>query len=435
MKGFKASRALLAAGAAVVLLAAGCGDDDNSTPIGTGALPTDDVTITFWWWGSDARNATTQKVIDLFEQKYPHIHVQGEPQDFANYFANVSTKFAAGDAPDVITMGGAYPKSYASDGNLLDFGKVKEDLKTDVFPDNLLTSATVDGKLYGVPTGGNAIAVLYNKKIFQDTGVAVPDDNTWSWDDFVATAKEIQSKAPEGIYGAEIRMFDMIGAYAGQQGGMYNDDGSLKVTADQLTPLFEMEKSLIGTGTAPADLYNQVLAADPPQTLFAKGKSAMLIGYSNQPSTYAPLIGSPVGLLRIPGESQAKQPGASVLPSQYYTINADTKYPRQAATFVNFLVNSPDAGKLILADRGLPASPEVLTAITPLLSPDDQVFAEFHAKNADKFGPSFVPPAWATDINKITQSVDSKLVAGQYTPAQAASEWVEEMKASRQRNS
>jgi len=399
-----------------------------------GPLPTDNVTLTFWWWGSQARATTTQKVIDLFQQQYPYIHIQGEPQDFANYFTNVSTKFAGGDAPDIITMGGAYPKSYASDGNLLDFGTVSSDLNTTVFPSGLLTSAQVDGKQYGVPTGGNAIAVLYNEDLFKSAGVAVPNDDTWSWADFVSTAKQIQSKLP-GTYGAETRLFDMIGAYSGQQGGLYNDDGSLKVTADQLTPLFQMEKDLIGTGAAPADLFNQELAVDPAQTLFAQGKSAMLIGYTNQVNTYAPLNKGTVKLLRLPGESTAKQPGSSLLPSQYYTINHDTKYPRQAATFVNFLVNSPDAGKLILADRGLPASPAVLQAITPLLNANDQIFAQFHQKNASKFGPSFVPPAWATDINKITQTIDSKVVSGQMTPSAAAAEWVKEMNDSKTKNS
>jgi multiple sugar transport system substrate-binding protein len=248
------------------------------------------------------------------------------------------------------------------------------------------------------------------------------------------TGDQIQSKLP-GTYGAETRIFDMIGAYAGQNEGVYRPDGSLAVSEATLTKLFQMEKDLIGRGEAPANLANQVLAATNAQTLFGQGKSAMLIGYSNQVNTYAPLIGKPVQLLLLPGESQAKQPGSSLLPSQYYTINADTKHARQAATFVNFLVNSPEAGELILADRGLPASPAVLQAITPLLNANDQIFANFHQKNASKFGPSFVPPSWATDINKITQTIDRKVVSGQLTPSAAATEWVKEMNDSKAKNS
>jgi multiple sugar transport system substrate-binding protein len=433
MKGFK-SRALLASGAAVLMLAAACTNGGTPAPTGPGPLPTDNVNLTFWWWGSAARAATTQQVITLFEQKYPFIHVQGEPQDFTNYFTNLSTQFAGGSAPDIITMGGAYPQSYGRDSNLLDLGTVSSDLDSSVFPANLLQSGAFGGKQYGVPTGGNAIAVLINPAIFQAAGVAIPNDDTWSWDDFANIAKQIQSKLP-GTYGAETRIYDMIGAYAGQNEGLYNTDGSLAVSEGTLTKLFQMEKDLIGTGEAPADLANQVLAATNAQTLFGQGKSAMLIGYSNQVNTYAPLIGKPVQLLRLPGESQAKHPGTALLPSQYYTINATTKYPRQAATFVNFLVNSPDAGKLILADRGLPASPAVLQAITPLLNANDQVFAAFQAKNSSKFGPSFNPPAWATDINKITQTVDSEVISGQLTPAAAATEWIKEMNDSKAKNS
>jgi exonuclease III len=67
----------------------------------------------------------------------------------------------------------------------------------------------------------------------------------------------------------------------------------------------------------------------------------MFFGYTNQLGTYADAAGNPadgtddVVLLRIPGESQFASPGTTLLPSQYYTVNAATKYPRQAALFVD----------------------------------------------------------------------------------------------------
>ena len=102
--------------------------------------------------------------------------------------------------------------------------------------------------------------------------------------------------------------------------------------------------------------------------------SAMFFGYTNQLGTYAEAAGNPAGgdedflLLRLPGETQFSSPGTTLLPSQYYTINQATEYPRQAATFVNFLVNATAAGEIILTDRGVPSNPEVLEHITPMLS-------------------------------------------------------------------
>ena len=434
MKGFK-KRALLATAAAVTLLAGAC-TSEPAAPQGPGPLPTDEVNLTFWWWGSQARAETTQKVIDLFQEKYPFIHVKGEPQDFANYFANLSTKFAANDAPDVITMGGAYVLSYAADGNLANLGELGSELNSGVFPSSILKASTYDGSVYGVPTGANAVALMANKAVFQQAGVALPNDDTWTWDDFADLAKKISDKAPDGVYGAEVRSYDLIGAYAGQREGLYDSAGNVVVTEGTLKDLWEMEKSMVANGAMPpADLTQQVMTVEAAQTLFGQGRSAMFFGYTNQLNTYATANKGDVVLLRIPGESQYQNPGMSLLPSQYYTINVDTPYKRQAALFVDFLVNSTDAGKLILADRGLPSSPAVRQAITPLLGANDQKVAAFIDKNNDKFGPSFVPPSWATDINRITQTIDSQVLFGQLTPAAAATEWIKQMKDSKAANS
>lgn len=439
MRGFIARRALLAAGAATaVLAAAACQSAPEAGEQGAGPMPTDPVQLTFWWWGSEARAQTTQKVIELFEEKYPYIDIEGQPQDFANYFTNLATRFASGDAPDIITMGGAYVLGHAADGNLLNLSEAT-DLNTSVFPESILMASTFEGNIYGVPTGANSIALMANPELFEEAGVDLPDDDSWTWEEFVDIANEISANTPDGVYGAEMRIYDLIGAYAGQQTPLYDAEGNITVTEATLTSMWEMERDLLeGGGMPPADLTFELMTVSPEQTLFGQGRAAMFFGYTNQLGTYATAAGNEAGgadddfvLLRIPGETQYRQPGMSLLPSQYYTINVDTAAPRQAALFVDFLVNSTEAGELILSDRGLPSSPAVREHITPLLGPYEQVVAEFISENNDNYGPSFVPPAWATQVNTITQTLDSQVLSGELTPAQAAEQWIEQMQASK----
>jgi len=441
VKGFKA-RALLATGAATTMLvAAACSSTPENSSEGPGPMPTDNVELTFWWWGSEARAQTTQEVIERFEEKYPYIDIVGQPQDFANYFTNLATRFAAGDAPDIITMGGAFVLGHAADGNLLNLSEAN-DLDSSVFPESILSASTYEGSIYGVPTGANSVAVMANPAIFEEAGVELPDDDSWTWDDFVDIANEISDNAPDGVYGAEMRAYDFIGAYAGQQSPLYDSEGNITVTEDTLTSMWEMEKSLLdGGGMPPADLTFELMTVSPEQTLFGQGRSAMFFGYTNQLGTYATAAGNDAGgsddfvLLRIPGETEFANPGMSLLPSQYYTINVDTPHARQAALFVDFLVNSTEAGELILCDRGLPSSPAVRAHITPLLGPYEQVVAEFISSNNDNYGPSFVPPSWATDVNTITQSIDSQVLSGALSPSEGAAEWLAQMEASKDANS
>jgi multiple sugar transport system substrate-binding protein len=435
VKGFKYTRrALLAASAAATLLVAACSNGGNE-PQGPGPMPTDDVTLEFWWWGNDARAATTQKVIDAFESEYPYIHIDGQTQVFDNYFANLATRVAGNDMPDVITMGGAFVLQYAEDGNLLNLSEAS-DLHSNVFPESILKSATVDGEVYGVPTGANAIGVFINPAIFKAAGVAIPNDNNWTWDDFVDIANEISDKSPDGTYGAEIRSYDMIGAYAGQRTPLYDTEGNLTVTKETLTDFWEFEKALLdGGGLPPADLFQQVRDATVEQTLFARNRSAMFIGYTNQLGAYATAAGVPpesadaFQMLRIPSETQYSSPGTTFLPSQYYTVNVDTDYPRQAALFVDFLVNSTKAGELILADRGVPSSPAVREHVAPLLVGYQKVIADFMTRINDLTGPAFLPPAWGTVLNEHTKFADDGVIGGTLSPSQAADEWLSRMKA------
>jgi multiple sugar transport system substrate-binding protein len=445
VKGFKTARtALLAGGVALAMVAAAACSNGGGSPIGGGALPTDNVTLTFWWWGDDARAATTQKIIDKFQAKYPFIHVDGESQTFDHYFDNLATQFAGNSAPDVITMGGSYVLSYAEGGNLLqlDDPALGNEMHINAFTPSILSASTVDNKVYGVPTGGNTIAVMVNPKVFAAAGVALPNDDTWTWQDFVSIANQITAQSPAGTYGAEVRTYDLLGAFAGQRTPLYDSAGNLTATADTLTAQFQLLKDLEdGHGLPPADLMAQVLTVPTAQTLFGQGRAGMFVGYTNQIGDYATAAGNPADgtddfqLLRLPSESQYAHPGQALLPSQYFTVNKATKYPRQSALLVDFLVNSNEAGELVLTNRGVPSNPQVAADIAPLLQGYDKTQAQFMSRVAPKLGPYVPPPAWATDVNSITQNLETAVESGTTTPADAAQQWLTQMAQSKTANS
>jgi multiple sugar transport system substrate-binding protein len=62
------------------------------------------------WWGNDDRAERTMKVIELFQEAYPDITVQGEPNGGAgDHFQILDTQLAANNAPDIIQFGGNWP--------------------------------------------------------------------------------------------------------------------------------------------------------------------------------------------------------------------------------------------------------------------------------------------------------------------------------------
>lgn len=422
-------RRIAALGLAGLLLALpGCGGDSG----GASDDPNAPVTLRFSWWGNQDRAALTQKAIDAFQAANPGITVKPEYGDFNGYFDKLATSVAANDAPDVITLGGAYPREYGDRGALLDLAEVKDTLKTDKIDQASLSNGNFDDKQYGVPTGVNAFGVVVNPKVFKAAGVALPDDSTWTWDDFQRIAGEIAKASPKGTYGAEDpTSADMLDLYARQRGeSLYTQDGKVGLSEGTLTDWFTMTTALRDAGaTPPAAVTSELVGQPAPeQSLMGRGLAGMQLDWTNQLGSLRKASGSELQLLRAPGEGAATKPGMWLQASQIYTISARTKHQEAAAKLVNFLVNDPAAGKITLANRGIPANSEVLAAVKPSLPKDEAASADFIAAIAPKVGPALIiGPTGSTESVKILERTNAEVLFNRQSPAQGAKRFLEEL--------
>ncbi|GAA3740222.1 extracellular solute-binding protein [Plantactinospora mayteni] len=414
----------VAVSATLLLSVAACGDSGgDSGP----------VELRFSWWGNNDRAQATQKVIDAFQAQNPDIKVSGSSADFNAYFDKLATEVAAGDAPDVITLGGAYPREYGDRGALLDLARVQNELRTDKIDAAALGNGRFEEKQYGVPTGVNTFAVVVNPAVFQKAGVPLPDDSTWTWDDFARIARDISAKSPKGTYGAaDPSSADMLDLYSRQRGeGLYTPDGKVAISRNTITEWWTTTVGLRDSGaTPPASVTTELEGQPAPeQTLMGRGLAGMQFDWSNQLGSLRKASGQPLELLRAPGESTQK-PGMWLQASQIYTVNARTEHPKEAAKFVDFLVNSAEAGKIILTDRGIPANSEVLSAVLPGLNPDQSAQAKFIEKVTPQVGPPLViGPTGSTDTRLILQRLNAEVLFDRKSPAEAADEFVKQVEA------
>jgi multiple sugar transport system substrate-binding protein len=422
-------RTVIGTAAVAALLLTGCSGGSGG---GDGGEASEDnpVTIRFSWWGSDTRAALTEEAIAGFEAMHPEINVEPEPSAFDGYFDRLATSTAAGDAPDVITLGGAYPLEYAARNALLPLSDVSEQLDTSKFDDAILSNATYEDNLYGLPTGANTISLVANPRIFEEAGVPLPDDDEWTWDEFVDISNEISANTPDGVFGYESQPDDMDRVYIAQRGEpMYSEDGKLDVNASTMEEYWEMIVELRDGGGMPsAELTSEVVAAAPEQTLMGQGRSAMVPAYSNQLATLAGASGDELVLLKFPGETEYERPGMTLLPSQYFTIGAGTEHPEESAMLIDYLLNSTEAGEIMLTDRGMPANADIRSAISDKLDASQQAELEFIDDVAAKAGEGLPPqPAGAGIHNDLTIRLESDVLFDRLSPAEAAQQWVDEL--------
>jgi multiple sugar transport system substrate-binding protein len=325
--------------------------------------------------------------------------------------------------PDIIQMDQAYIAEYGGRGALLDMSKVGTidfaPLKT------ALPAGTMDGKLYGISAGNTAYSLLANKTLFAKAGLGLPDDKTWTWDDYIALCTKLAKNSGGAFTGSNWYGGDQdLQIWLHQHGQqLYTDKAKLGFSADNVTSWFTMVKKLFESGGGPTpDQYTSDLGASVQQELFGVGKAAMAWHWNTQITALAQASGGDVVLLRPPSTAgSASKNGLYLKPSMYWSIGSQTKYPAQAGALINVFVNSTSAAKLQLTDRGVPVSAAVDKAITPLLPETDQQAVKYleDVKSEITWVPP-VPPKGTSTVAQVAQRHTQDVIFRRATPAAAA---------------
>jgi multiple sugar transport system substrate-binding protein len=423
-------RALAAVAIATTLLAASaCGGDSGGA---SSSADGGKVTLRFTWWGSDTRTKLTQQVIDAYQKDHPNVTIKGEFGEWSGYWDKLATTVAANDAPDIIQMDEKYLREYADRGALLDLKKA-QGLDTGKFEKDTLSAGEFDGGLYGLNAGINSFAVVANPAAFKTAGVAMPDDTTWTWDDFARIAAEITTKTGGKITGTGPIGTNEAGLnlWARQNGeSLWTQDGKLGVSPEKTTDFFKYVLKLRDMKAIPsAEAVSQDMNAPLDQSAMATGKLAMSFIWSNQLVAFSKASGQQLKLLRIPStDGRASDNGSYYKGSMFWSISSRSKHQKEAAEFVNYLANNNAAGDILLAERGVPPNTEIHSAVTPKLQPADAASAKFIQDIGKDLGdPSPAPPVGGGQVEKIIQRYTTEVLFGRQSPEQAAKAFLDEV--------
>lgn len=418
---------LSAAVAASVLALSGCAA--GGTPA---AEETGPVTIRFTWWGGDARQKATQKVIDAFQAENPNITVVGEYSDWNGYWDKLATQVAANDAPDIIQMDEKYVREYGDRGALLDLKKLTG-LDTSGIEGDTLKSGEVDGKLVGLVTGVATYCIAANPGVLAKAGVALPDDTTWTWDDYKKLGQQV-SGSGTGAAGVGVAYGDQdLYIWARQNGDrLYDDSGKVVIKPETLTSFWKhlLDLSTSGAGPKPSAIIENATAS-LNQTAIAKNEMGFAGVFSTQLTAYSGASGQELKLLRLPGESASKEPGAYYKPSMFWSVSSRSKHQKAAEKFLNYLTNSQTAGDIMLTERGIPANTKIREAISSKLDATDKAAIDFTDAIANDVRPAPpITPAGGSTILDILSRYTSDVLFERTTPEKAAQPFIDELSSS-----
>ena len=409
---------------ALSLLATGCGTSGGSGN-------NEEVTLRFAWWGNEYLNSQTEKVIDAFEAGHPNIKIESEPGEWASYWDKLATKTAANDAPDVIQMDQKYIAEYGGRGALLDLSK-QDGIDTSKLDKEGLASGQYDDAQYGISTGQNAYVIMANSKVFEAAGVPLPDDTKWTWDDFMATAAKISAAGDGKNYGAAYgtNEADLI-IWLRQHGeNLYSEDGKLDFETSTAASFWERLKEQRDLkASPPASVATEDAGAGLEESLFGTNRVGMAWWWTNQLGSLEATTGSSIKMLRAPSvDGSAAENGMYYKPSMFWSASSRSKHPEEVSTFINFLANSPEAGAILMTDRGVPTNSEIVESIKPTLKPADTTVVSFLKDlGPDIKGAPPIPPVGAGSVQNVIKRYTDEVLYDRLTPQAAADAFKKEV--------
>ncbi len=157
-----------------------------------GAFAQEKVTLRFFHkWPEEPYNTYFNDMVAKYEELNPHIDIVVNSAADQPYKTQIRVVMSSSTPPDIyFAWPGDYTANFVRAGRALDltdyfYGTEWEEL----FPESIVSSYKVDGRLYAIPIRLSAKFMLYNKEMFDKYGLSVPE----TWDEFLEVCEVLKS--------------------------------------------------------------------------------------------------------------------------------------------------------------------------------------------------------------------------------------------------
>lgn len=345
-------------------------------------FPSGAVALTMW--GTEPMTSF-QEVLKTYQAQYPTVTITYVQQDASGYEQKLVTAMAQGKGPDVFEINNLWVPEYngiMAPTAVLPAGSdavMTPQTMAASFPGVVSGDFVENGAVYASPLYLDALALYYNKDIFNTNGiVAAPA----TWDDFVTDVNRVKQITPAKtlvLSGAALggsqnvsHAADILSALMLQGGGRINggQNGTVRFDdrAAQALSFYAQFADPVGVN------YSWNNSFPDSRTAFIQGKTAMVIDYADFRSAIQkqnPFFN--FGVAPLPQLTGGAASDVATF-GRYagLAVGAQSQNKYVAWSFIKFLTLTPSVSSAYLAASGhLPA---LTSLIGQGLGGDDDVF-------------------------------------------------------------
>ncbi|RIX60566.1 extracellular solute-binding protein [Paenibacillus nanensis] len=338
-----------------------------SKPAAEESKAPEQVTLKFFTALADRSNGMgkiEQSIIDAYMQENPNVKIEVEALQDEPYKAKAKVYASTESLPDIIQSWGqpSFIKPLIDNGLLLELNPA--DFESSGFIPGSTDGFSQGGKLYGLPRNTDFLVLYYNKKLFDDNGIAVPATVS----ELTEVSKQFREKginpittnAMEGWslpiwfeYAAQRASGDFGKIDAVMNGeSAFSGDADFQAAAQSILDLAEADAFADGFLTADygtsRNLFGQGQAA-----MFVMGNwEAGLATDENFPEEFR----NNVGAIPYPSSDKGKASDLAAWFGGGYSISKNTKHPEEAVKFMQYFFKPENwAKQLWQTGSGTPA--------------------------------------------------------------------------------
>jgi oligogalacturonide transport system substrate-binding protein len=252
--------------------------------------------------------------------------------------------------------------SLSPDGDgFYDLGRLTDTLDLSGFDDDVLSFGRMNGKLNAVTVSVSGRGLFYNSESYRKCGAAYPE----TWSDLLALGSTMGEK---GCYPLDLDIqsggtaWYLAVVYVQQQTGreFVTMDGELGCTEEDVNTALGFYKQLEDSGvirTVRERIDEDGSSALYQSPAFIDGSVAGVLEWGSSVGKYEMVL--PEGVLEA-GPLLRSEDGCTagwmIKPSVLYAVSKETRYPDEAAAFMDFMLSDPECAKVLGTTRGIPVS-------------------------------------------------------------------------------
>ncbi|MBU4487625.1 MAG: sugar ABC transporter substrate-binding protein [Candidatus Omnitrophica bacterium] len=254
------------------------------TFLATGCCPRETrPTLKIAIWGGPNEIDIINKLVKEWQKDHPEVIAKVEHTPAGSYTNKLLIRIAGGTAPDVMfAEGNIFVNFFTIDAfmDLTPFIEKDDGFElSDFFPEGL-ERFTRNGKVYCIPRDVAPFAcVYYNKRLFDEAGLAYPD-NDWDWKDMLEKAQKLTKKSPAG----KVSRYGFYGWT--WQNFIYSNGGSIVDNVENPKKFTMTGDKAVDGLQFYADLINKYKVSPSPVTLGDLGMGAQQLFMSQKLAMY-----------------------------------------------------------------------------------------------------------------------------------------------------